>query len=167
MALLSNRSDLLNRTMLSHTVNNFATANASFGTSIKAHNPLFSEAEFIERLMKTYGIKHVVDLVNTNTFVQDNMLSYLIVTRRYYIILIKSSLTRLVIRDKCNVYMDSVIKNDWRVDVLNSNNNISFNITCLSITTYLFYINSNAIYFNKSLLGCNNDTVLRIVAAKS
>ena len=165
---INDRSNLLKTTMISHTIKNIVSLEPSIMKNINSQNPLFSESEFIERLLCVYKLKHVVDLINTNTFIQDNMISYLIITNRYYILVIrKNKSTRIVIRDKFKIYMDSVIRDDWRMVITNNNNEIHFNILRTSNSTFLFYIKNRFLYFNKTLLNYIDDGVLRFIAVKS
>ena len=153
--------------MLSCATSRVTNTNTAFSTGTRMHNPLFSETEFMERLMRMYKIRYVVDLVNTNTFIKDSALSYVIVTQRYYILLIRDKKTRLVIRDKCNVYMDSIIKDDWKINIIQMQGDIHFRILCKTGFTFLFSISSNILHFNRKLLQYNDDTVIRMVAVLS
>ena len=125
--------------------------------------PLFCESELVERLMSCYKVRPITDLVNTNTVIHDNTISFVIVTDSYYVLVLRKHDIHIVVRDNVNVYTDSVMKDTWKMTVTYGST-IRFNIKSATCETYLFYIKDNAIHFNANLFKYASTVVRRIIA---
>lgn len=125
--------------------------------------PLFCESELVERLMACYKVRPITDLVNTNTVIRDNTISFVIVTDSYYVLVLRKHDIHIVVRDNVNVYTDSVMKDTWKMTIVYGST-ITFNIKSATCETYLFYIKDNKIHFNASLFKYSSTVVRRIIA---
>lgn len=149
MEVLANRNDLKNMKLM-------------YSSMIK--HPLFRESEVIDRLLLFYNAKPLVDLMNTNTVIKDDKISFVIVTDTYYILLLKKQSLHLIIRDNVNVYKDSIMKPTWKMTTKCDNNSFLFNITSENCSTYLIYIKNNIVHFNSSVLKYKDSKLRRIIA---
>ena len=152
------RNDLLKHTI--HTDMNHIQSQA-----MHIKHPLFNDIELIDRLMHLYSMIPITDLINTNTVVKDTSLSYIIVTDTFYILLIRTSTIRLVVRYNNNVYIDSIMKPNWSMDVDFTDNALYFKISSGASHAYLFYIKDSVIHFNTNMFKLNATHVKRIIAA--
>lgn len=153
MKVLTNRGDLINMRLMN-----------TLNTMVKVKHPLFNEAEIIERLLSLYKVRPLVEMLNTNTVVKDNSISYVIVTDMYYILLLRKHSLRFIIRDNVNIYTDSYMKSTWSMNIKHENNCLSFNITSDACSTYLLYIKNNTVYFNRNMIPYSDSNLKRIIA---
>lgn len=132
-----------------------------------SYQPLFNDNETFDRLLSLYNIGKYVDLLNNNTFVNDSRYSYVIVTTNVYILVLNYNSTwKMIIRDNYRVYMDSITKSGWVIDVKATQKKVEFYIRNDIKTSLLFEITNEKIKFNKTFFNFNGlESVTRIIAS--
>ena len=135
------------------------------------NNPLFNDNDIMIKISQLYKLNVLTDILNSNIKLNDNTLSYIIITDNYFIILIRQSTnSRFLIRNINNIYLDVITINDYKINIYDSfqlDNTITFKVENEKKSIILFNIIGDSLSFNSNFIGINLLTkVNRILIAK-
>ena len=135
------------------------------------NNPLFNDNDIMIKISQLYKLNVLTDVLNSNIKLNDNTLSYIIITDTYFIILIRQlNNSRLLIRSVNNIYLDVITINDYKINTYDSfqlDNTMTFKVENENKSILLFNIIGDSLSFNSNFIGINLLTkVNRILIAK-